>query len=114
MQMKRVIPKVGAAALTLGGGAVAAAGCSSGDAVSAFCNKLADCYGYGRAYVDRCIRENDRRWAEYASYYGPACERSIRRALRCASRLTCREIDYSYYYCRIEYRDIDFYCDYYW
>jgi hypothetical protein len=114
MQMKRVIPKVGAAALTLGGG-VAAAGCGSGDPVAAYCNTIADCYGYGRAYVDRCIRDYDYLLEEYAYYYGRACERSIRRLMRCEASLTCYDFIYfPDYYCGLESDDVRYYCGFWW
>jgi hypothetical protein len=111
MQMKRVIPKVGAAALTLGGG-VAAAGCSS-DAVNAYCNHIADCYGYGSAYVRNCRDYHDD-LLYAASYYSSRCERSIRRLLRCETSLSCRQLRDAYYYCADEYDDVDFYCGWWW
>jgi hypothetical protein len=89
MIYKRTIPKVTMAALTLGGAGVAVMGCGKGDPVRAYCQKIAECDGYSSRYVDRCVED----WNYYLSYYGPRCERAIRRALSCLSKLTCRQLD---------------------
>jgi hypothetical protein len=99
MGFKRVIPKVGVAALTLGGGA-AAFGCSSDDAtgsqdpVESFCNKLAECGDIDdtTAAFNECVEGRESYIADEASYYGEECERAIRQALACVGGLSCHDL----------------------
>ncbi|MFW5877255.1 MAG: hypothetical protein ACOCXM_11005 [Myxococcota bacterium] len=119
MTIKRSIPKVAAAALTLGGGA-AASGCSSDSStvaltdVEAFCDLQTSCYGETNAYFNRCV---DRYYDNVLYYYDAGCRSIIRDMLGClGDYLYCselsvndfsvcgQEVDDAYYDC-----DFDFY-----
>ncbi|MFW6051992.1 MAG: hypothetical protein ACODAU_12520 [Myxococcota bacterium] len=82
IERKRSIPRVAAAALTLGGGA---AGCGGdGDSTLAdFCRERADCHDGSTDYARQCLAD----YQEYLSYYDALCAGALRDLLACRMEL---------------------------
>jgi hypothetical protein len=118
MKIKRAIPRVAVASLTLGGSAGAAVvGCGGGGSdeqrIENFCQHMAECYGYGASYVRQCTEDME----QYFAYYSSSCQRAIRRAMSCIGSLSCGALQdgQAFYSCYDEWMGIydNCYFDYY-
>ncbi|MFW6051993.1 MAG: hypothetical protein ACODAU_12525 [Myxococcota bacterium] len=111
MALKRTIPRVTTAALTLGGAAAGCGGDSIPRDIAEWCDVRTYCLGQGSAAQRACEDDNDYLLEDSEYYYGTVCGNALLDMWQCLSALSCGEIyDYDYYYCYPEIDAAEDYC----